>query len=201
MKKKIKISFMQASVLLCLAMAVGPAAAHVSAMHSVNGFQAGFLHPLMGLDHLLAMLAVGIWAAQHQRPAIWLLPVAFPVMMAAGALLGVTGVLIPGVEAGIAASVLILGLLIATSVKLALPFSVSLIAVFAMMHGYAHGVELPLEAGAVSFGLGFVLSSILLHAIGFGLTMVASRLMNGRFIRYAGTSIAMMGLFFVSAMT
>jgi urease accessory protein len=95
----------------------------------------------MGADHLLAMLAVGIWAAQHQRPAYWLLPLAFPLMMTAGAALGMSGVIIPGVEAGIAASVLILGLLIAGAVKLPLAASTALIAVFAVAHGYAHGLK------------------------------------------------------------
>ena len=119
-----------------------PASAHISVMHSGGGFQAGLLHPLTGLDHLLAMLAVGVWAAQNQRPAIWLLPVVFPLMMVVGALVGMSGILVPGIEAGIAASVLILGLCIALMVRLPVAQSGGLVAVFALAHGYAHGIEL-----------------------------------------------------------
>lgn len=176
-----------------------PAFAHVSAMHSASGFQMGFMHPLTGLDHLLAMMAVGVWAALHKRPAVWLLPVVFPAMMVIGALLGVSGMVIPGVEAGIAASVLILGLMIAFSMKVPVPFSACMVAVFAVAHGYAHGVELPAGEAALSFGLGFLLSTAMLHLAGLVGTIYLNQLRNGRLIRIAGAVIAAFGLYFVSA--
>ncbi|WP_423709918.1 HupE/UreJ family protein [Undibacterium sp. WLX3042] len=195
------------SLLSATMLVATPAFAHVSVMHSVaggSGFLAGFLHPLMGTDHLLAMLAVGIWAAQHQRPAYWLLPLAFPLMMTAGAALGMSGVILPGVEAGIAASVLILGLLIAGAVKLPLAASTALIAVFAVAHGYAHGVEMPVDGKALAFGAGFVAATALLHLSGLFATITTNHLLStkisAKLNRIAGAGIALSGLFFVSAM-
>ncbi|MFZ6863243.1 HupE/UreJ family protein [Undibacterium sp. Ji67W] len=181
-----------------------PASAHISVMHSVGGFQAGLLHPLTGLDHLLAMLAVGMWAAQNQRPAIWLLPLVFPLMMVAGALVGMSGVLVPGIEAGIAASVLILGLLIAFMVRLPVALSACLVAVFALAHGYAHGVELPAGTSGAWFGTGFLLSTAFLHVTGLFATLlanrIASRAVSLQLNRILGAGIALAGLYFSAAL-
>ena len=126
-------------------------------------FSAGFHHPFSGLDHLLAMLAVGLWAAQNKRSALWVLPLLFPLMMLVGALLAFAGLVVPGAETGIAASVAVLGLLIAFAVRLPLSASSALVSLFALFHGYAHGTELPHGSSAAMYGLGFVLATALLR--------------------------------------
>ncbi len=131
-------------------------------------FNGGFTHPLSGWDHLLAMIAVGLWAAQLGGRARWLVPVAFVGVMTLGAALGRTGVIFPGMEQGIAASVLVLGLLIAAAVRLPVTAGMALVGVFAIFHGFAHGAEMPGTAGGLFYGAGFVVATALLHAIGVG---------------------------------
>ena len=177
-----------------------PAFAHVSAMHSVHGFEAGFAHPFMGLDHLLAMLAVGIWAAQQRGTSLWLLPVVFPLAMTAGAMMGINAMALPFVEPGIAVSVLVLGLLIASTAKLPKFMSVGLVSMFAIAHGYAHGIEMGAGDSAIEFGAGFILATVLLHATGLIAALSANRYLNNAVNRIAGVSIAMVGMFFVSAL-
>jgi urease accessory protein len=175
-----------------------PAEAHLLKSTGA-GWMQGFEHPFSGLDHILAMVAVGVWAAQTGRPALWVLPVAFPLAMAVGGLLGIAGVPMPGIEAGIAASVLILGLLIAVQAKPPLAASVILVAFFAVFHGHAHGTEFPPAASPVLYGLGFVVATAILHLIGLGIGHVM-RLPKGMLaIRIGGGAIAAAGLFlFVS---
>lgn len=159
-----------------------------------GGWSHGFSHPFSGLDHILAMLAVGIWAAQTGRPAIWVLPVVFPLAMAVGGMIGVAGLPVPGIEAGIAASVLILGLLIAFQAKPPLTASAILVALFAVFHGHAHGTELPQAASPVLYGLGFVLATATLHLIGLSIGYVV-RLPKGKLaIRIGGGGIAAAGV-------
>ncbi|MCX7627626.1 MAG: HupE/UreJ family protein, partial [Methylophilaceae bacterium] len=134
-----------------------------------SGLGEGFIHPFGGPDHLLAMVAVGMWAAQLGGRAVWLIPAGFVGMMAAGGLLGMAGIDLPYVEHGIAASVLILGLLIAGSVRLAAQWGCLLVGACAVFHGYAHGVEMPVTAGAVAYGTGFILATIALHGLGIAL--------------------------------
>ncbi|MEB0139318.1 MULTISPECIES: HupE/UreJ family protein [unclassified Undibacterium] len=191
------ISVARTTALLILVLAAGPAAAHVSIEHSVSGFWAGVLHPWQGLDHLLAMLAVGIWAAHHRRPALYLLPLAFPVMMAAGALLAMNGIVLPGIEAGIVASLIVLGLLIAFAIRMPVAGSVALISLFALAHGYAHGAEMPASASAAAFGAGFLLSTATLHVSGLAAALAARRwtLLS----RVAGAAIAATGAYLVLA--
>jgi urease accessory protein len=170
-----------------------PAHAHIIGAGGA-GWTQGFSHPFSGLDHILAMVAVGIWAAQTGRPALWVLPVAFPLAMAFGGLLGVAGVPVPGIEAGIAASVLGLGVLIAFQVKPPLALSIALVALFALFHGHAHGTELPQAASPVLYGLGFVVATAILHLIGVGIGL-AMRLPRGMTaIRVAGGAIAAAGI-------
>ncbi|MCI0430972.1 MAG: HupE/UreJ family protein [Rhodospirillales bacterium] len=154
-----------AIVVLVLA---SPAQAHIIGAGGAGWVQ-GFSHPFSGLDHILAMVAVGIWAAQTGRPALWVLPVVFPLAMAGGGLLGVAGMPVPGIEAGIAASVLVLGLLIAFRVKPPLALSMALVALFALFHGHAHGTELPLAASPLLYGLGFIAATGMLHLIGLSI--------------------------------
>jgi urease accessory protein len=148
--------------------ASGAAFAHPG--HGVGGFTAGLAHPFSGLDHLLAMVAVGIWAVQGGGRRVWLLPAAFMSMMAAGAALAVQwaapGMTASGVEAGIAASVLALGLLVSLSMRLPAGLSVGITAIFGFLHGYAHGLELPSSAHPARYALGFLLATALLHTSG-----------------------------------
>ncbi|MEX2648751.1 MAG: HupE/UreJ family protein [Alphaproteobacteria bacterium] len=158
------------------------------------GFDQGFLHPFSGLDHMLAMVAVGLWAAQHGRPGIWALPVAFPAVMAVGGLLGWAGVAVPAVEPGIAASVLVLGLAVAFAVRPPVWIGIALVAVFALFHGHAHGTELPEAAGPLAYGLGFVMATALLHGVG-----IVARLGPRLAARGAGAAVAASGLALILA--
>ena len=132
------------------------------------GLIAGLTHPFVGLDHLLAMIAVGIWAGQLGGRAVWLIPLTFVSVMAAAATLASFGLLLPLMEPAIACSVLVLGLLIAGSVRLPTSLGALLVGLFAVFHGYAHGLELPQAASPILYGAGFVLATALLHGIGIG---------------------------------
>jgi len=184
------LSSLLAIVVLVLA---SPADAHIIDA-SGAGWTQGFSHPFSGLDHILAMVAVGIWAAQTGRPALWVLPIVFPLAMAAGGLLGVAGVPVPGIEAGIAASVLVLGLLVAFKVKPPIALSIALVALFALFHGHAHGTELPQAASPLLYGLGFIVATGILHVFGLGIGF-AMRMPRGLLaIRVGGGAIAATGI-------
>jgi urease accessory protein len=131
--------------------------------HNASGLAAGLMHPFSGLDHLLAMVAVGLWAAQGGGRKIWLLPVTFMTMLAAGAGLALQWQTLPLVEAGIAASVLALGLLVALSLQLPVALSMAVTALFGLLHGYAHGLELPESAAPAEYALGFLAATATLH--------------------------------------
>ena len=132
------------------------------------GLIAGLTHPFVGLDHLLAMIAVGIWAGQLGGRAVWLIPLTFVSVMTAAATLASFGLLLPLMEPAIACSVLVLGLLIAGSVRLPTSVGGLLVSLFAVFHGYAHGLELPQAASPILYGAGFVLATALLHGLGIG---------------------------------
>lgn len=138
-------------------------------------FTGGFGHPIGGLDHLLAMVAVGLWAAQLGGRARWAVPAAFLGALAAGAALGAGGLAFGGVEQGIAASVLVLGLLVVTAARLPLAAGMAVAAVFAVFHGVAHGAEMPADASGAAYGLGFLAATALLHTAGLGLGVLATR--------------------------
>jgi len=156
-------------------------------------FSGGFTHPLGGWDHLLAMIAVGLWAAQLGGRARWLVPAAFVSVMTLGAVLGHGGMSIAGTEQGIAASVLVLGLLVATAVRLPLAAGMALTGVFALFHGLAHGAEMPATAAGLEYGLGFVLATALLHTAGLGLGLLAAR-KSTVIPQTAGAAIALVGV-------
>ena len=162
------------------------------------GFNDGFAHPFSGIDHLLAMLAVGLWAAQNKRPALWVLPLAFPLMMVVGALLAFAGVAAPGVETGIAASVAVLGLLIAFAIRMPVWASATVVSVFALFHGYAHGSELPHGASALWYGAGFVAATALLHLLGLSIGLIAGQKMAAQAVRVGGIAIAAVGGYLLS---
>jgi urease accessory protein len=139
------------------------------------GFLSGFAHPLSGWDHIFAMVAVGMWGAQLRAPAIWLLPVTFPLVMAVGGLLGLLGIPLPGVEIGIAASAIVLGLMVVLEARPPLALSMAIVALFAVFHGYAHGTELAPGTSAIAYSLGFVIATGALHGIGIALGLIRRR--------------------------
>jgi urease accessory protein len=189
------------ALLLLAALSSGLALAHPGhpgSTHAAMGFGAGFSHPFSGLDHLLAMLAVGLWAAQNKRPARWLLPLAFPLMMAAGAAVAYAGVALPGIETGIAASVATLGLLIAFAVRMPAAAATAVVSLFAMFHGYAHGAELPSGASVALYGAGFVAATAVLHSIGLGLGLTAGKDIADKVLRIAGVGIAAAGAYLLA---
>ncbi|AIY40888.1 HupE-UreJ family metal transporter [Collimonas arenae] len=187
----------RATALLIAAFGVTSAFAHPGHPDAF-GFNDGFTHPFSGIDHLLAMLAVGLWAAQNKRSAQWVLPLAFPVMMVAGALLAFAGVIMPGVETGIAASVALLGLLIAFAIRMPVWASASVVSVFALFHGYAHGSELPHGASTLFYGFGFVAATALLHLSGLIIGITAGRKMATPAARAGGIAIAAVGGYLLS---
>lgn len=161
------------------------------------GFLSGILHPVSGLDHILAMVAVGLWGAILGAPAIWTLPVAFPVMMAFGGLFGLLGIPLPGVEIGIALSAVVLGSAVLAQARPSLGVATAVVAVFAVFHGHAHGTELPEGASGLMYSMGFVIATGLLHGVGIVIG-TADRWRTGRqAIRAAGGGVAIAGLFFL----
>ena len=192
---------LNSSAFLALALLVaGPAHAHTVGAGGA-GLAAGLAHPMAGLDHLLAMVGVGLWAALLGGRAVWVLPVAFPATMAAGAALAMTGVGMPSVETGVSLSVLALGLVIAMAWRPSLPLAAALVAGFAVLHGHAHGAELPDAASPVLYGLGFLIMTLVLHLAGIGLGSLAHRAngdaARGIATRLGGSAIAACGLLLV----
>jgi urease accessory protein len=177
-----------------VALALAPAAqAHV-ADGGASSVLAGLLHPVTGLDHVVAMVAVGLWGAVLGMPAIWLLPVAFPMVMAFGGLAGMLGLPLPGVETGIALSALVLGVMVMLQQRLPLLVAAGLVGLFALFHGYAHGLELPDGADALLFSFAFVVATGLLHLVGIALGELA-RFPWGRGVQRAcGGLIAVVGV-------
>ena len=178
-----------------VAVTAGPAWAHTEAGIS-GGLVSGLLHPVLGPDHLLAMVAVGLWGAQLGNSAIWLLPIAFPLAMAVGGLLGVAGVPLPAIELGIGLSALLLGIMVAFRVKPAFWVAAFIVAFFALFHGHAHGTELPQAANALAYGVGFVVSTGLLHLLGILLGLLTRWPVGTKAVQIMGGAIALCGAFF-----
>ena len=156
-------------------------------------FSGGFAHPLGGCDHILAMIAVGLWATQLGGRARWLVPAAFVSVMTIGAVLGHGGFEIAGTEQAVAASVLVLGPLVATAARFPVALSITIVGVFSLFHGIAHGAEMPATAAGFEYGLGFVLATTLLHAAGIGIGQVTAK--GSSFIpQTAGAAIALVGV-------
>ena len=163
----------------------------------VGGFITGFLHPLTGMDHIAAMVAVGIWGAFLGAPAMWLLPVIFPLVMAFGGALGILGIPLPGVEVAIALSGVVLGLMIVFTVRPPLWIAALLVGFFATFHGYAHGVELPQAANAVTYAVGFVVATGLLHVGGIAVGLMIRWPWGRIAVRACGGVIAAAGFAFL----
>lgn len=189
----------QSAVLLLLLLCSPTVLAHSDA-GAVGGFLSGLAHPVLGWDHVVAMVAVGLWGVFLGKPAIWLLPVVFPVVMAFGGALGVVGVPLPAVETGIALSGLVLGLMVLFAVKPPLTTAAILVGIFAIFHGHAHGTELPEAANPIAYAAGFVIATGGLHLLGIAFGYL-TRVRYGEYIvRGAGALIAMAGLAFLTGM-
>ncbi len=167
--------------------------AHPSITHHVHGFMAGVSHPFTGLDHLLAMLSVGLWASQKGGKALWLWPAAFVSAMIMGGVLGMAGIGLPLVEPIIAASLLVLGAAIATTLMLSTGAGIAIIALFGLFHGNAHGLEAP-ASGAGLYALGFIVSTITLHVAGLALGLSAQKMHRPMLVRAGAVLIAATGL-------
>ncbi len=142
---------------------------------NTSGYWHGFTHPISGLDHILAMVAVGLWAAQMGGKALWMVPSAFLVALSGSSVMGHFGLPLPGVEQGILASDLILGLLLLFAARLPLALSTGIVGILAIFHGYAHGAEMPETASGLAYGFGFITSTALLHLTGMGVGLAIDR--------------------------
>ena len=162
-----------------------------------GGWVSGFMHPFSGIDHLLAMVSVGLWGAFLGRPLVQVLPVVFPGMMVAGAIMGMFVVPLPPVQVGIALSMLVLGGCIALSIRARVWPASLVVAVFAVFHGYAHGKELPSAADPVSYSAGFVLATGLLHVSGICIGLLNHRPKGVVATRSFGGAIAVLGAWFL----
>jgi urease accessory protein len=176
---------------------VQPAVAHEQA-GVAGGLASGLLHPLTGVDHMIAMVAVGIWGAQLGAPAIWVLPITFPLVMAFGGVLGVLRIPLPMPEMVIALSALVLGAAVAA--RLRVPFAVAavIVGVFAIFHGHAHGAELPTAADPLAYGVGFVVATGLLHLCGIAIGTLSRWPAGERLIQGLGAAIAALGGYFLA---
>ena len=171
----------------------GLALAQTGADGHTHGFMAGFLHPVGGLDHVLAMVLVGLLAWQIGQRALWLVPAAFVAVMAAGGALGMAGIALPALEIGIALSVVVLGAMVAFGVRAPVAVAMGLAGLFAMFHGQAHGAEMPASASALGYAAGFMLSTALLHAAGVAAGFGMGRI-SAPTVRLAGAAASVAGV-------
>jgi urease accessory protein len=165
-----------------------------------GGFISGLTHPLFGFDHVVAMIAVGLWGAFLGSPALWILPVVFPVVMAFGGALGVLGVEIPLVETGIAASAVVLGLMVALALRPKIAIAAVIVGAFAIFHGHAHGTELPEAASPLAYSIGFMISTGLLHLAGIGFGHFTRWPQGILAVRAGGGAIALVGVGFLTGL-
>jgi urease accessory protein len=186
---------------LTLAASLAPASrAHAhTATGMALGLQSGLLHPVTGLDHLVAMVAVGLWGAQLGNPAIFLLPITFPLVMAVGGLLGILGVTLPFGETAIALSGIALGLLVALRARPPLAVAMLLVSAFAIFHGYAHGRELPQAADPLAYAVGFVVATGLLHLCGILIGLLVRWPLGEQAVRACGLVVGGVGVYFFLA--
>jgi urease accessory protein len=185
-----------AAIAATLALVPTAALAH-SGLGHVHGFAQGFAHPLGGVDHVLAMVTVGVFAWQLSGRALWLVPATFVLAMAAGGALGIAGVELPLVEFGIAASVVVLGAIVALKVKAPLAVAMGLVGAFAVFHGHAHGTELPQGASGLLYSMGFVIATGSLHAAGIGIGVIHRWGWGRVVLRAAGALVALAGCVFL----
>lgn len=174
------------------------ASAHPGHEHA-SSFITGFMHPMIGLDHLLAMLAVGLWGASLGGRALWAVPVAFVAIMLSSGALVVAGIQVPFIEQGIALSVILIGALLVSAIRLPVVASASIAGLFAVFHGAAHGIEIPLHTNAMEYGLGFAAATLALHLVGLGFGMAITRFQTPIVTRITGSIIVLTGVFLAIA--
>jgi urease accessory protein len=191
--------FSVASVNVAAAFVLAPRAFAHEQGGVAGGLASGLLHPVTGLDHLVAMVAVGIWGAQLGNPALWLLPVTFPLVMALGGVLGVLRVPLPVPDVAIALSALVLGTAVATRARVTLATAAAVVGVFAIFHGHAHGIELPRAANPLAYGAGFVIATGTLHLCGIALGALSRWPTGARLIQGLGAAIAATGSYFLAS--
>lgn len=172
------------------------AQAHIE-QGQATGLLTGLQHPWSGLDHILAMIAVGLWGALLGSPAIWVLPIAFPMMMSFGAMMGLLGIPLPGVEIGIAVSAIALGLMVSLDVRARLSIAAVMVGFFAIFHGHAHGTELPVGQSGLLYSMGFVIGTGCLHGVGILIGLIDVYPAGKTALRIAGAFIAIMGCLFL----
>ena len=187
-------------MLILASLAGGPAIAHTGG-GIAGGLLGGFTHPLFGPDHIAAMVAVGLWGAFLGPPAIWLLPIVFPLVMTVGGVIGILGIPLPDVERVIAGSAIVLGLTVALALRAPIWFAAALVGFFAIFHGYAHGAELPAGANAVAYSLGFVVATGLLHLCGIAFGLLTRWPLGTIAVRALGGVIALAGVLFLFGST
>jgi urease accessory protein len=187
-----KCASLTVTILLCARMVE----AHIQKGEAA-GFLSGVRHPISGLDHVLAMIAVGLWGAQLGAPAIWLLPMAFPMVMAFGGMMGLMGIPLPGTEFGIAASAILLGAVVLFEVRPPLVVAAALVGFFAIFHGHAHGTELPPGQSGLLYSMGFVMATGCLHGVGITIGTVHRWRWGQKLLRVAGAGVAVAGLLFL----
>lgn len=161
------------------------------------GLITGLEHPWSGLDHILAMIAVGIWGAQLGSPAIWVLPITFPVMMSVGAMMGLLGIPVPGIEVGIAVSAVMLGVMIFGEFRPHMIVAMIMVGFFAIFHGHAHGTELPAGQSGLLYSMGFVIGTGCLHGVGILIGLIHRYPFGKVVLRGSGAFIAVMGVVFL----
>ena len=182
---------------IALVLFAGVANAHQGSGSS-GGFISGLLHPVFGWDHVIAMVAVGLWGAFLGNPAIWVLPVVFPLVMAFGGALGVIGVPVPSVETGIAMSAVVLGAMVALAVRPPIWVAAVIVGVFAIFHGHAHGTELPVAANPLAYSLGFVIATGMLHLSGIAFGLLVRWPVGKVAVQAGGGIIALVGVGFLT---
>lgn len=188
-----------AGALVVCGLAAAPAWAHLGGAAG-GGWGAGFAHPFSGLDHLAAMIAVGIWAVQMGRPAVWLFPASFALIMALGAGLSLAGIPLPGVEDGVAVSVAVLGVLLAVTARPSIAIGVALVALFGLAHGYAHGAEMPATAAPVLYALGFLAATLSLLLLGIAFGLAAQSRIGQRLLPLGAAAMAGVGITLILAL-
>lgn len=194
-------SWLRLTVLLLGWLILTPSVALAHAGAGIGGgLMSGFTHPLNGLDHIAAMVAVGLWGAFLGRPAIWLLPVVFPLVMTLGGAMGILGIPVPAIETGIAVSAIVLGLMVALAARLPLWIAAVLVGIFAIFHGYAHGAELPQAANPLAYSIGFVIATGLLHLCGIAVGMLVQWSAGNLAVRAGGVMISLIGVGFLTGL-
>jgi urease accessory protein len=183
-------------ILLFVLLVAAPALAHVERGQAA-GFFTGLSHPVSGLDHVLAMVAVGLWGAQLGAPAMWLLPVIFPMVMAMGGVLGLLGIPLPFVEVAIALSAVLLGIMVMSEARPPVAVAAILVGFFAVFHGHAHGTELPAGQSGLLYSMGFVMATGCLHGVGITIGLIHRWPAGKIALRIAGAGVALGGAFFL----